>query len=122
MFQPSFKALTALTIPVIGISMNRWDNRFMARHSIRCGIAALLFALALPATARAQTQVYVLDEGTVPLSCSGHPCYGPTVHLINAATGHDLARILAAPLGQKGTSVRLSSDGGLLFVTSNSYH
>lgn len=95
----------------------------MVRHSIRRGIACLsfAFALALAATARAQTQVYVLDEGAPPISCSGHPCYGPTVHLINTITGHDLGSIEMAERARKGSSLRLSSDGGLLFVTSNSY-
>jgi YVTN family beta-propeller protein len=84
-------------------------------------LVLVLVALALATTANAQTQVYVLDEGTLPLQCSGHPCYGPTVHLINASTGHDLGSILAAPLGRQGTSLRLSSDGALLYVTSTSY-
>ena len=93
----------------------------MLRHSIRRSMVVLSVTLAVAAPAGAQTQVYVLDEGAPPISCSGHPCYGPTVHLINAVTGHDLASIQIAPLGQRGTSVRLSSDGRLVFVTSNSY-
>ena len=93
----------------------------MLRLSIRRCLAFLSVSLACAATAQAQTQVYVLDEGTVPVSCSGHPCYGPTIHLINAVTGHDLGSIQAAALGQKGSSMRLSSDGGMLFVTSNNY-
>lgn len=93
----------------------------MRFHAIGRCAAIMSMALALSIPAGAQTQVYVLDEGTTPFSCSGQPCYGPTVHLINASTGHDLASILAAPLGRRGTSVRLSSDGALLFVTSNGY-
>ena len=86
----------------------------------RC-LTSLSLLLALAGTARGQSPVYVLDEGAVPLSCSGHPCYGPTLHLINAATGHDLASIEATPRGQKGTSVTASSDGRRLFVTSVPY-
>ena len=93
----------------------------MVAHSVRRCILFLLLGLALAGTARAQSQVYVLDEGAPPISCSGHPCYGPTVHLINTVTGHDLGSIETAALGQKGSSLRLSSDGGLLFVTSNRY-
>jgi YVTN family beta-propeller protein len=93
----------------------------MRRHAIGRCAAIMAVALALSIPAEAQTQVYVLDEGTVPSSCSGRPCYGPTVHLINTVTGHDLGSILAAPLGQRGTSMRLSSDGAVLFVTSNSF-
>jgi YVTN family beta-propeller protein len=93
----------------------------MRFHAIGRCAAVMAMALALSIPAAAQTQVYVLDEGTVPTSCSFRPCYGPTVHLINAVTGHDLGSILAAPLGQRGTSMRLSSDGAVLFVTSNSF-
>ena len=79
---------------------------------------ALLVLLLLPAqSADAQSLVYLLDEG-VALSCSVQRCYGPTLHLINAPTGRELATIEATPRGQKGTSVRASSDGRHLFVTS----
>jgi YVTN family beta-propeller protein len=90
-------------------------------HSIGRCITSLSLLLTLAGTARGQSPVYVLDEGVVPISCSGHPCYGPTLHLINAATGHELASIEAAPRGQKGTSVTASSDGRRLFVTSVPY-
>jgi YVTN family beta-propeller protein len=68
----------------------------------------------------AQTQVYALESGYEPLSCSLEfgACHGPTVHLINAVTGHDLLSLEVAPQPQTGRSMRLSSDGGTLFVTS----
>ena len=78
----------------------------MVPHPFRRCIFFLLLVCALARTARGQSQVYVLDEGTVPLSCSGHPCHGPTLHLIDSTTGHDIAIIQAAPTGQRGTSVR----------------
>jgi DNA-binding beta-propeller fold protein YncE len=90
-------------------------------HPLRRCITSLSLLLTLAGTARGQSAVYVLDEGAIPLSCSGHPCYGPTLRLINAATGHDLASIEVTPRGQKGTSVTASSDGSRLFVTSVPY-
>lgn len=84
-------------------------------------VAVVAVLLLFASVASAQSLVYVLDEGTVPLSCSGHPCYGPTLRLINTATGRQIASILAAPLGQRGTSVRASSNGTQLFVTSRPY-
>src|SRR5258708_38371443 len=77
--------------------------------------------LAVAGAAQAQSQVYVLDPGSGSGLCSALPCYGPTVHLINTVTGHDLGSIQAAPAGQNGNSLRLSSDGARLFVTSNSF-
>jgi YVTN family beta-propeller protein len=93
----------------------------MVAQTVRRCLTFLALAIALALPAAAQSQVYVLDEGTIPLSCSGHPCYGPTLHLINTVTSHDLASIQAAPRGQRGTSVKASSDGRLLFVTSVPY-
>lgn len=85
-----------------------------ARHS--AAAAALIVAVA--ATADAQSLVYVLDRGLVQSQCSPGNCYGPTVRLINAATGHQLASIETVPFGSVGTSIRASSDGTRLFVTS----
>jgi YVTN family beta-propeller protein len=94
----------------------------MVPHPVRRWILFLFLVFALARTVQGQSQVYVLDEGTQPLVCSSQPCYGPTLHLINSTTGHDLARIQTAPTGQRGTSVRASSDGQLLFVTSVPYN
>src|SRR5204862_6420055 len=44
-----------------------------------------------------------------------------TVHLINAVTGHELGAIVTAGQDQKGSNLRLSSDGARLFVTTNSH-
>src|SRR6266540_5051299 len=94
------------------VSTNWWQNRFiMAHQSIRCCVTFLSLSLALAASARGQSMVYVLESGRPPLSCSAGGCHGPTVHLINAATGHELAKIETAPQERKGTSLRLSSNG-----------
>jgi YVTN family beta-propeller protein len=86
------------------------------RHAI---IAATL--LSSPAAAWAQSLVYVLQQGTLPFGCSGRPCHGPRLHLINTETGHDIAVINVASTGALGTSVRASADGTLLFVTIQSF-
>ena len=93
----------------------------MRVHAIGRSLAVMVMALALPAAARAQTQVYALESGRYPLQCSAGGCHGPTVHLINAATGHELASIVTGSVSQKGTSIQLSSNGATLFVTSTSH-
>jgi YVTN family beta-propeller protein len=87
------------------------------QRMLRC--AAMSFAVLVLATgAGAQTQVYVLEQGT--FFCQPSPCHrNPAVHLINSVTGHTLATIGVSG-GEVGWSVRLSSDGRLLFVSDSS--
>jgi YVTN family beta-propeller protein len=93
----------------------------MMSHLFRRGFILLALILEFAGPARAQSPVYVLEEGAPPVMCSGHPCYGPTIHLFNAVTGHDFFSVLAAPLGRRGTSLTISSDGSRLFVTHTPY-
>src|SRR5258708_11856052 len=97
----------------------------MMFHGVRRRVRVLAaipgLILGVAGAAQAQSQVYVLEPGTGSGLCGAHPCYGPTVHLINTVTGHELGSIQAAPAGQNGNSLRLSSDGARLFVTSNSF-
>jgi YVTN family beta-propeller protein len=111
-----------LTIPVIGVFTNRWQNPFMPISSIRRFLACLAVALAMAETARAQTQVYVLAPGTPGCFPSSvvDSCRSPVVQLINTVTGHSLARFEVGSSSDIVTSLRLSSDGGQLFVTSSS--
>ena len=56
----------------------------------------------------------------MPFSCRP-ACHGPRIHLINAATGHDLGSILRQRRSTRGTGMRLSSDGACCCVTSGSF-
>ncbi len=79
-------------------------------------VVALLVLFA--SVASAQSLVYVLDHAVAGPDCSAHPCHGPTLHLINTATGHDIASIPVGTTEQIGTAVTASADGSRLFVTS----
>lgn len=81
-----------------------------------CLVTAL--CLAAPATAGAQTFVYALEPGPFQIACFTRSCPAPTVHLIDATTARELWTTQVAAVGDKGTALRLSSDGRLLFVTT----
>jgi len=90
------------------------------RSHLRGLLAASLFLFASAAPAGAQNFLYAIDSGIQPqVMCSAHPswCHAPIIHLINAATGHDLSTI-ALPASSAATSLRLSSDGTTLFATA----
>jgi YVTN family beta-propeller protein len=90
----------------------------MGSRFIRSLVVAL--CLAAPGTAAAQNFVYAIDSGIRPqVMCSANPswCHAPIIHLINAATGHDLWTI-TLPASSAATSLRLSSDGRTLFATA----
>ena len=76
----------------------------------------LLLTAALSASA--QTLVYTLENGRQPFICSAGGCHSPTIHLINAATSHEFSTIAVGSQNDRGTSLRLSSDGTQLFMTS----
>lgn len=89
----------------------------MRCFAIRWSIAVLAMALALPAAARAQTQVYVLHQGTE--SCASSAC-GPRLELLNSASGRLLASVSLDVGGPLATTVQASSDGTRLYVSAYS--
>ena len=51
--------------------------------------------------------------------CSVSGCHPPTIHKISGATAHELATITVGAIGNRGTALKISSDGARLLVTES---